>query len=142
MADAFLDHGPRMVEFLEANSEVRFRAYAHHPDYAPGVGGSTTSGRVLEPVPFDARVLGRDFAILSAPLPEFTVFGGMMVDRTDIGHLLGATRSLGSFSHAARIAGAARLPIGCGTAAARGWSWAMRWRAASSTRSSGAACRF
>ena len=103
MADAFLDHAPRMVDFLEAHSEVRFRAYAHHPDYAPGVGGSTTSGRVLEPVPFDARVLGRDFATLSAPLPEFTVFGGMMVDRTDIGHLLGATRSLGSFSHAARI---------------------------------------
>ena len=103
MADAFLDNAPRMVDFLEAHSDVRFRAYAHHPDYAPGVGGSTTSGRVLEPVPFDARVLGRDFATLSAPLPEFTVFGGMMVDRTDIGHLLGATRSLGSFSHAARM---------------------------------------
>ena len=103
MADAFLDHAPRMVDFLEANNEVRFRAYAHHPDYAPGVDGSTTSGRVLEPVPFDARVLGRDFATLGAPLPEFTVFGGMMVDRTDIGHLLGATRSLGSFSHAARM---------------------------------------
>lgn len=103
MADAFLDNAPRMVDFLETNSEVRFRAYAHHPDYAPGVGGSTTSGRVLEPLPFDARVLGRNFATLSAPLPEFTVFGGMMVDRTDIGHLLGATRSLGSFSHAARL---------------------------------------
>jgi succinate dehydrogenase/fumarate reductase flavoprotein subunit len=103
MAEAFLEHGPRMVDFLEAHSEVRFRAYAHHPDYTPGVGGSTTSGRVLEPVPFDARLLGRDFATLGAPLPEFTVLGGMMVDRTDIGHLLGATRSLGSFSHAARI---------------------------------------
>jgi succinate dehydrogenase/fumarate reductase flavoprotein subunit len=103
MADAFLDNAPRMVDFLEANSDVRFRAYAHHPDYAPGVAGSTTAGRVLEPVPFDARVLGRDFATLSAPLPEFTVLGGMMVDRTDIGHLLGATRTLGSFSHAARL---------------------------------------
>jgi succinate dehydrogenase/fumarate reductase flavoprotein subunit len=103
MADAFLEHGPCMVDFLEAHSEVRFRAYAHHPDYAPGISGSTTSGRVLEPVPFDARVLGRNFATLSAPLPEFTVLGGMMVDRTDIGHLLGATRSLGSFSHAARL---------------------------------------
>ena len=59
MADAFLDHAPRMVDFLEDHSEVRFRAYAHHPDYAPGVGGSTTAGRVLEPLPFDARPLGR-----------------------------------------------------------------------------------
>jgi succinate dehydrogenase/fumarate reductase flavoprotein subunit len=103
MADAFLDHAPRMVEFLESHSEVRFRAYAHHPDYAPGVSGATTSGRVLEPIPFDGRALGRDFALLRPPLPEFTVLGGMMVDRTDIGHLLGATRSLRSLLHAARI---------------------------------------
>ena len=111
MADAFLDNAPRMVDFLEANSEVRFRAYAHHPDYAPGVGGSTTSGRVLEPVPFDARVLGRDFATLSAPLPEFTVFGGMMVDRTDIGHLLGArARSARSVTPPAMRGAARRRP--------------------------------
>ena len=118
MADAFLDHAPRMVDFLENNSEVRFRAYAHHPDYAPGVGGSTTAGRVLEPVPFDARVLGNDFVMLRPPLPEFTVLGGMMVDRTDIGHLLGATRSLSSLRHVVRIVlrhGADRLQHKRGT---------------------------
>jgi succinate dehydrogenase/fumarate reductase flavoprotein subunit len=103
MADAFLDHGPRMVAFLESQSELRFRAYPHHPDYAPGVSGSTAAGRVLEPVPFDGRLLGRDFAKLRGPLPEFTVLGGMMVDRTDIGHLLGATRSLRALRHAVRI---------------------------------------
>jgi succinate dehydrogenase/fumarate reductase flavoprotein subunit len=36
-------------------------------------------------------------------LPEFTLLGGLMVDRTDIGHLLGATRSVGSMRHAARL---------------------------------------
>ena len=46
---------------------------------------------MLEPVPFDASVLGRDFANLRPPLPEFMLLGGMMVDRTDIGHLLNAT---------------------------------------------------
>lgn len=118
MADAFLDHAPRMVEFLESHSEVRFRAYAHHPDYAPGVSGSTTSGRVLEPLPFDGRALGCDFALLRPPLPEFTLLGGMMVDRTDIGHLLGATGSLRSLLHAARIMlrhGADRLQHARGT---------------------------
>ena len=104
MAAAYLDAGPRMVRFLEDNTQVKFRAYAHHPDYSPGVAGSTTSGRVLEPLPFDARVLGRDFARLSPPLPEFMVFGGMMVDRTDVGQLLSATRSLASLRHAARLA--------------------------------------
>lgn len=129
MVSAFLAEGPRMIDFLEANSAVRFRPYAYHPDYAPGVAGSTTSGRVLEPIPFDARVLGRDFDKLSAPLPEFTVLGGMMVDRTDIGHLLGATRSLGSFRHAARIVlrhAADRLRHGRGTRLVMGNALAAR----------------
>ena len=39
------------------------------------------------------------------PIPEFTLFGGMMVDRTDIGHLLNLKNSRASFLHAARILG-------------------------------------
>jgi succinate dehydrogenase/fumarate reductase flavoprotein subunit len=103
MADAFLTHGPRMIDFMEEHTEVHFRAYAFHPDYAPGVEGATTHGRVLEPIPFDGRLLGSEFKRLSAPLPEFMILGGMMVDRTDIGHLLGATRSLRSLRYAAAI---------------------------------------
>ena len=103
MADAFLAHGPRMIDFMEDHTEVHFRPYAFHPDYAPDVAGATTSGRALEPVPFDGRLLRADFNRLRASLPEFTLLGGMMVDRTDIGHLLGATRSLPSLRHAASI---------------------------------------
>jgi succinate dehydrogenase/fumarate reductase flavoprotein subunit len=36
-------------------------------------------------------------------LLEFTLLGGLMVDRTDIGHLLGATTSVASLRHAARL---------------------------------------
>ena len=43
--------------------------------------------RVLEPVAFDARDLGRDFARLAPPLPEFTLFGGMMVGKADIANV-------------------------------------------------------
>jgi succinate dehydrogenase/fumarate reductase flavoprotein subunit len=96
---AFLDAAPEMVAFLEDNTAVAFRAYAHHPDYRATMEGATLSGRVLEPVPFDASVLGTDFAKLRPPLPEFMLLGGMMVDRTDIGHLLDATRSLPSLRH-------------------------------------------
>jgi succinate dehydrogenase/fumarate reductase flavoprotein subunit len=95
----FLDAGPEMVAFLEDNTAVAFRAYKHHPDYLATLEGATLAGRVLEPVPFDASVLGADFVNLRAPLPEFTLFGGMMVDRTDIGHLLDATRSFASLRH-------------------------------------------
>jgi succinate dehydrogenase/fumarate reductase flavoprotein subunit len=100
---AYLRAGPEMVAFLEDNSAVAFRPYAYHPDYLATLPGATLSGRVLEPLPFDAVVLGKHFASLRPPLPEFTLFGGMMVDRTDIGHLLNATKSPRSMLHAAGL---------------------------------------
>src|SRR2546430_16510864 len=96
---------PEMVAFLEDNTAVAFRAYAHHPDYRATLEGATLSGRVLEPVPFDASVLGKDFAKLHPPLPEFMLLGGMMADRTDIGHLLNATRSFASLRHSLGLLG-------------------------------------
>ena len=102
-ATAFLRAAPEMVDFLEDNTSVRFRAYPYHPDYLATLEGATLRGRVLEPVPFDAAVLGRQFRNLRPPLPEFMLFGGMMVDRTDIGHLMGATRKISSFRHAVRL---------------------------------------
>lgn len=118
LCEAFLARGPEMVAFLEAESEVRFRAYPHHPDYLATAAGATLRGRVLEALPFDGRLLGRDFVLLRPPLPEFTLFGGMMVDRTDIGHLLNATGSLKSLRHALALVarfGADRLGHARGT---------------------------
>ena len=103
LRQAFLDHGPEVVARLEANSDVHFRPYPKHPDYLSDLGGSTLSGRALEPLPFDGRKLGDLFALVRAPIPEFTVLGGMMVDRTDINHLLAMTRSIASFRHALKI---------------------------------------
>jgi succinate dehydrogenase/fumarate reductase flavoprotein subunit len=100
---AFLAAAPEMVAFLEDNTAVALRAYAHHPDYRATLEGATLSGRVLEPVPFDASVLGSDFAKLRPPLPEFMLLGGMMVDRADIGHLLNAGRSFASLRHDAGL---------------------------------------
>jgi succinate dehydrogenase/fumarate reductase flavoprotein subunit len=96
---AFLAAAPEMVAFLEDNTAVALRAYAHHPDYRATLEGATLSGRVLEPLPFDASVLGSEFAKLRPPLPEFMLLGGMMVDRTDIGHLLSASQSFVSLRH-------------------------------------------
>jgi succinate dehydrogenase/fumarate reductase flavoprotein subunit len=103
MREAFLDSAPEAVAALEANSVVKFRPYATHPDYEQQFDGATMRGRALEPVPFDGRSLGADLDKIRAPIPEFTIFGGMMVDRTDIGHLLALRTSARSFSHAAKI---------------------------------------
>lgn len=103
LRQAFLDSGATVVKRLEQHTEVKFRAYPKHPDYLSDLGGATLNGRALEPLPFDGRLLGPLLALVRAPIPEFTVLGGMMVDRADINHLLGLTKSWASFSHSAKI---------------------------------------
>jgi succinate dehydrogenase/fumarate reductase flavoprotein subunit len=103
LRQAFLDHGAPAVLRLEAQTEVKFRPYPQHPDYLSDLEGSSLNGRALEPLPFDGRLLGPLLALLRPPIPEFTVLGGMMVDRTDINHLLALTKSWASVRHAAKI---------------------------------------
>ena len=103
LRQAFLDNGAQAVELLESRSDVHYRAYPKHPDYISELGGSTLNGRALEPLPFDGRLLGDLFALIRPPIPEFTVLGGMMVDRTDINHLLALGKSFRSFRHAAKL---------------------------------------
>ncbi len=104
--DAFLDHAAEAVAYLEAHTPLRLRLVATYPDYYPEQPGSTAGGRVLEPCPFDAGALGPDFALLRAPLPEFTLFGGMMVSRADIVHFRRVGRSFASTWRVAKLVGA------------------------------------
>lgn len=103
LRQAFLEHGAQAVRYLEDRSAVRFRPVPKHPDYISELPGSTLCGRALEPLPFDGRLLGPLFELVRAPIPEFTVLGGMMVDRIDIGHLLARKKSFASFKYSACI---------------------------------------
>ena len=103
LREAFLAQGRAAVQCLEQRAELRYRAYPKHPDYLATLPGATLAGRALEPLPFDGRQLGPLFRLLRPPIPEFTVLGGMMVDRTDIGHLLGMKRSWTSLRHAVSL---------------------------------------
>lgn len=102
--EAFLKNSAAAVDEVEDHSELKYRPYPKHPDYISDLEGSTLNGRALEPMPFDGRLLGRElFALLRPPIPEFTVIGGMMVDRTDINHLLAMTKSWASLKHSVKI---------------------------------------
>jgi 2-polyprenyl-6-methoxyphenol hydroxylase-like FAD-dependent oxidoreductase len=81
---AFLQYGDAAIRQLEARTALKLRTVRRYPDYYPDLPGATPGGRVLEPVPFDGRELGKDFALLRDPLPEFMLFGGMMISREDI----------------------------------------------------------
>jgi succinate dehydrogenase/fumarate reductase flavoprotein subunit len=100
---AFLDNGKTAVDIVEDHTDLHYRPYPKHPDYISDLGGSTLAGRALEPLPFDGRELGDLFKLIRPPIPEFTVLGGMMVDRTDINHLLALSQSMASFKHALKI---------------------------------------
>ncbi|MDN5606226.1 MAG: FAD-binding protein, partial [Kocuria sp.] len=90
LREVFLDLGPEAVAVMEHGSQVTYRARAMHPDYLTQLPGSRLAGRALEPLPFDGARLGKRLVLVRPPLPEFTVFGGMSIERDDLGHLLGA----------------------------------------------------
>lgn len=99
MRSSFLERGPEMIAHLDRIGAIDLAPYAYHLDYLADAPGASTRGRALGARAFDGRLLGKHLAMLRPPMPEFTVFGGMMVDRTDIGHLLGMHRSVRSLLH-------------------------------------------
>jgi succinate dehydrogenase/fumarate reductase flavoprotein subunit len=99
---AYLSTGAEAIDFLEANTEVKFLPCGLHPDYHAKF-GAATRGRAIVPAPFDARVLGRDFDRVRPPIPEFMILGGMMVGKMDIPRLLGRFHSAGNFIYSARL---------------------------------------
>ena len=103
LREAFLDAGPEAIHTLLDRTEVQFRARPFHPDYLYELEGSTSCGRALEPEPFDGRALGPDLALIRPPIPEFTILGGMAIDRDDIRHLLKMKTSAESFLYSARL---------------------------------------
>jgi succinate dehydrogenase/fumarate reductase flavoprotein subunit len=103
LRSAFLASADAAIAYLERNTSVRFEPVTNYPDYYPDLPGATRGGRVLEPVAFDGRMLGKHFWLLRPPLPEFLLFGGMMVDRADIRHFRKAGRSSLSAARVARL---------------------------------------
>ena len=101
--EAFLATSDEAIRYLEQHTSLKLRPVKRYPDYYPDLPGATLGGRVLEPVPFDGSELGADFSRLRWPLPEFMLFGGMMISREDIPHLRRVGQSLQSTMHALKL---------------------------------------
>ena len=100
--ESFIDNGPRMVEFFERETEMKFLPTLY-PDYHPDVAGGVDIGRSILAAPFDIRGLGKDMARLKPPLKTIT-FIGMMFNSSnaDLKHFFRATKSLTSFIYVAK----------------------------------------
>jgi succinate dehydrogenase/fumarate reductase flavoprotein subunit len=103
LAEAFLEHGPRMLDFLEAHSHLSYALAAPWPDYHPEVADAMPGGRSLWVDHFDGRRLGKAFANLRRPLETTMIMGGMSIAREDVPHFLRMTRSFASAVHVGRL---------------------------------------
>lgn len=90
MRNAFLVNAPKMMRYLAAHTQVRFRTYAATPDYHQHLPGASKGGQAHEPLPFDASTRPEDFRKIRWPLHELMLFGGMMVTRGEALRLLKA----------------------------------------------------
>lgn len=70
LISAFLTQAPRMAEYLEANTPLKFYPCVNYPDYHPEWVGATRGGRALDAMPFEAEVLG-EYAGLVRRSPAF-----------------------------------------------------------------------
>ena len=93
--DAYLDHGPKMVDFLVNDIGIPFSVSTQMPDYHPDAAGSTI-GRSLHVKPVNGRILGKEFRRLR-PLPrELSLFGMGVSSGSDLSHLYKFGRSFDS----------------------------------------------
>lgn len=75
--ERYVDEAPKMLRFMEENSQVDYIA-TPYADYFPDRPGGKDGWRTLDPVPFNAGKLGDDFLNLREPHPQ-TSFGGFTI---------------------------------------------------------------
>ncbi|WP_368621194.1 FAD-dependent oxidoreductase [Paraburkholderia sp. BR13444] len=100
--ECFVENGPKMVEFFERETEMKF-VPTLYPDYHPDAPGGVDISRSILAAPYDIRGLGKDMRRLKQPLETIT-FMGMMFNSSnaDLKHFFRATRSIVSFLYVAR----------------------------------------
>lgn len=95
--DAFIENGPKAIDFFTSKTCVQFDMPPVFPDYHAEAPGGLPGGRSMVTRPFDARELGARVEQLAPPVPELTVFGMMLGSGKELWHFLRAFKSLESF---------------------------------------------
>jgi len=127
--DAFLTAGPRMVDWFQRETALRFDPSATFSDYHPDAPGGKPGGRSIVASAFDGRELGAMLAKLRPPLPELTVFGVMIGSGAELVHFMRWSKSPASAAFVARRLighGCARLFHGRGVRLTNGNALAGR----------------
>lgn len=94
--DAFVDNGPDMVDFIEANTSLKFRVsklMGEVADYHPEWKGSNVKGRSLEPVQASVSMAGG--LLVTSILQAFIDAGGQLLTAAPAKRLLFKENSQG-----------------------------------------------
>ena len=100
--DAFIENGPKAIDFFTSQTCVQFDMPPVFPDYHAEAPGGLPGGRSMVTRPFDARELGQRVKELAPPVPELTVFGMMLGSGKELWHFLRAFKSFESFFYVAK----------------------------------------
>ncbi|MDT0576301.1 FAD-dependent oxidoreductase [Croceicoccus sp. F390] len=103
LIEAYIETGPEMVNWLEANSSVEFLLSPPSSDWYPEVEGAMHEGRLLAPAEYDGKELGPFLDSHAKPRAEFNAPGGMMIDLFDLPYIEKLPRP-GALWHMAKIA--------------------------------------
>ena len=91
--NAFLEAGPKAVEFFETETALQFDLGPTFADYHPDAPGGMDGGRSIVARPFDGRELGAEIKRLRPPLAEITFLGMMIGTGKELLHFFNVMRS-------------------------------------------------
>jgi 3-oxosteroid 1-dehydrogenase len=81
--EAYLKNAPEMVRYLKQTSDVHFRSVKLYPDYYPDQPGGKEGYRSMEPVEFNAALLGEEFARQRPPFMGTQVMGRLSMNQVE-----------------------------------------------------------
>lgn len=84
---AYLETGPKMLDWLAKRTQLTFHALPKYPDYYPDLPGSRPGYRTMEPSFFDARKLGDSFAELRPAAIGTLLLGRVSMGQAEAGIL-------------------------------------------------------
>ncbi|SER04177.1 Succinate dehydrogenase/fumarate reductase, flavoprotein subunit [Azotobacter beijerinckii] len=100
--DAFLEAGPRMVEFFERHTALQFSDGNLIADIHGDTPGAGTGGRSVIAAPYDGREVGALIHRLSKTMRETSFMGMPIMAGKDLASFMNMTRSARSFVYAGR----------------------------------------
>ncbi|SEI50950.1 Succinate dehydrogenase/fumarate reductase, flavoprotein subunit [Azotobacter beijerinckii] len=100
--DAFLEAGPRMVEFFERHTALQFSDGNLIADIHGDTPGAGTGGRSVIAAPYDGREVGALIHRLRKTMRETSFMGMPIMAGKDLASFMNMTRSARSFVYAGR----------------------------------------